>query len=246
MSTCPPLARDRLVGLADSSKSLVGTLENGKLPPLMAPELLDKHLGSLATILSRMLDVDIFPWLEVKRRPTKQERYRSSTIVADRLCGAVAEPIVRNAQEKRQLALIEKYLTGRGYKLKAPPAATPLTQVEPGTFTFRLNVLVKPSNAEAKSVKIPIDAVIQPKAAKLPHLPLLIEAKSAGDFTNVNKRRKEEATKMNQLKATLGDRVVFILFLCGYFDAAYLGYEAAEGIDWIWEHRLEDIDRLGI
>jgi hypothetical protein len=230
MSTCPPLARDRLIGLADSSKSLVGTLEAGKVPSIMSPELLDKHLDSLSTILSRMLDVDIFPWLERKRRPTKQERYRSSTIVADRLCGAVSEPIVRNAQEKRQLALIEKYLIGRGYKLRAPPAATPLTQMEPGTFTFRLNVLVKPTNAEANSVRIPIDAVIQPKAAKLPHLPLLIEAKSAGDFT----------------KATYGDQVVFVLFLCGYFDAAYLGYEAAEGIDWIWEHRIEDIGRLGI
>ncbi len=30
MSTCPPLARDRLVGLADSNKNLVETLEEGK------------------------------------------------------------------------------------------------------------------------------------------------------------------------------------------------------------------------
>jgi len=246
MSTCPPLARDRLIGLADSSKNLVGTLEAGKVPPLLSPELLEKHLRRIAGILSQMLDVDIFPWLEGKRRPTKQERYRSSTIVADRLCGAVANPIVRNAQEKRQLALIEKYLVARGYKLKAHPAGAPLTQMEPGTFAFRLNVLVKPSRADAKTVKIPVDAVIQPRKAKLPHLPLLIEAKSAGDFTNVNKRRKEEATKISQLKGTYGDRVVFVLFLCGYFDAAYLGYEAAEGIDWIWEHRIEDIDQLGI
>lgn len=246
MSTCPPLARDRLIGLAGSTKSLVGTLETGKVPPLLSPELLEKHLRNIARILSKMLDVDIFPWLDEKRRPTKEERYRSSTIVADRLCGAVAEPIVRNAQEKRQLALLESYLTARGYNFKPHPAGTPLTQMEPGTFVFRLNVLVKPSRTGAKTVKIPIDAVIQPRKAKLPHLPLLIEAKSAGDFTNVNKRRKEEATKINQLKATYGDQVQFILFLCGYFDAAYLGYEAAEGIDWIWEHRLKDIDQLGI
>jgi hypothetical protein len=190
--------------------------------------------------------VDIFPWLPERRRPTEEERYRSSTVVADRLCGAVAEPIVRNAQEKRQLALIEEYLIEHGYNRKALPATISLNQMEPGTFTFRLNVLVKPSVAEAKTVKIPIDAVIQPKDAVLPHFPILIEAKSAGDFTNVNKRRKEEATKINQLKATYGDRVIFVLFLCGYFDAAYLGYEAAEGIDWIWEHRIEDIDKLGI
>lgn len=246
MSTCPPLARDRLIGLADSIKNLVGTLEEGKLPPRLPVEELDVHLKKITAILSQMLDVDIFPWIGEKRKSTKEERYRSSTIVADRLCGAIAEPIVRNAQEKRQLALIEKYLINRGYKLKAPHAATPLNQMEPGTFTFRLNVLVKPSKAEAKTVRIPIDAVVQPKKTKLPHLPILIEAKSAGDFTNVNKRRKEEAMKINYLKATHGKNVVFVLFLCGYFDAAYLGYEAAEGIDWIWEHRSQDLDQLGI
>jgi hypothetical protein len=176
---------------------------------------------------------------------TRGERYRSSTIVADWLCGAVADPIVRNAQEKRQLALIEKYLTARDYSLKAHPAGVPITSMEPGTFSFRLNVLVTPSKVETRSVKIPVDAVVQPKTAVLPCLPVLIEAKSAGDFTNVNKRRKEEAIKINYLKATYGERVVFVLFLCGYFDASYLGYEAAEGIDWIWEHRIEDLAQLG-
>jgi XamI restriction endonuclease len=246
MATCPPLARDRLIGLADSSKNFVGNLELGKIPPQLSPELLAEHLAKISGVISKMLDVDIFPWLAEKRRPTEEERYRSSTIVADRLCGAVAEPIVRNAQEKRQLALLEQRLVGKGYKLKAHPPGTPLTEMEPGTFSFRLNVFVKSPKADAKAVRIPVDAVIQPLKAKLPHLPLLIEAKSAGDFTNVNKRRKEEATKINQLKATYGEQVVFVLFLCGYFDAAYLGYEAAEGIDWVWEHRIEDIDQLGI
>jgi hypothetical protein len=246
MATCPPLARDRLIGLADSSKNFVGNLELGKIPPQLSPELLAEHLAKISGVISKMLDIDIFPWLAEKRRPTEEERYRSSTIVADRLCGAVAEPIVRNAQEKRQLALLEQRLVGKGYKLKAHPPGTPLTEMEPGTFSFRLNVFVKSPKANAKAVRIPVDAVIQPLKAKLPHLPLLIEAKSAGDFTNVNKRRKEEATKINQLKATYGEQVVFVLFLCGYFDAAYLGYEAAEGIDWVWEHRIEDIDQLGI
>src|ERR1035438_7863990 len=228
MSTCPPLARDRLIGLADSSKNLVGCLEEGKLPPQLSTALLLEHLGRITGIISRMLDVDIFPWLGEKRRPTEEERYRSSTIVADRLCGAVADPIVRNAQEKRQLALIEKYLVERGYKHKAHPPGQPLDQMESGTFSFRLIVKVKNSQTEGKSVNIPVDAVIQPLSATLPHLPVLIEAKSAGDFTNVNKRRKEEAVKVSQLRAAYGEHVVFVLFLCGYFDAAYLGYEAAE------------------
>jgi hypothetical protein len=122
----------------------------------------------------------------------------------------------------------------------------PLDRMEPGTFSFRLNVPVKPPNTEVETVKISIDAVIQPKKSKPPHLPVLIEAKSAGDFANVNKRRKDEAIKINYLRSTLGEQVFFVLFLCGYFDAAYLGYEAAEGIDWIWEHRTEDLDLLGL
>jgi len=33
-------------------------------------------------------------------------------------------------------------------------------------------------------------------------------------------------------------------FLCGYFEPGYLGYEASEGIDWIWEHRINDLATL--
>ncbi len=85
-----------------------------------------------------------------------------------------------------------------------------------------------------------------PKNEKAGNLPFLIEAKSAGDFANVNKRRKEEATKMNQLRRTYGRNVRYILFLCGYFDSGYLGYEAAEGIDWVWEHRVDDLGKFGL
>jgi type II restriction enzyme len=43
------------------------------------------------------------------------------------------------------------------------------------------------------------------------------------------KRWKEEAIKITQLKATYGEQVVFVLFLYGYFDAAYLGSNNDEG-----------------
>jgi hypothetical protein len=112
----------------------------------------------------------------------------------------------------------------------------------PGTYAFRMNVVV----GQQRRVNLPIDVVIQPKAPRPGRLPLLLEAKSAGDFTNVNKRRKEEATKIRQLKDTYGAGVEYLLFLCGYFDAGYLGYEAAEGLDWVWEHRITDMDLLGI
>jgi len=242
MCTAPPLAVDRLIGLADASKNLVGRMEKGKLPTRMQAAYLDAQLTKLCRILFRLLDRDIFPWLDKRKSPTPHERDRASTIVADRLCSAVANPIVRNAQEQRQLAFIGGYLDKRGYRKQAHTPGKPLTEMEPGTYTFRMNLAV----GKALKVNIPIDVVIQPKKPRKDRLPILIEAKSAGDFTNTNKRRKEEATKIRQLQGTYGASVVFILFLCGYFGSDYLGYEAAEGIDWVWEHRIDDFEKLGL
>jgi len=242
MCTAPPLAVDRLVGLASASKSLIGSMEKGKLAVRMTAELVDENLDKVCRVLAKLLDRDIFPWLDADNKPTDHERDRASTIVADRLCSAVANPIVRNAQEQRQLALIGRYLDKRRYRKEPHPSGKPLTEMEAGTYTFRLNVAV----GKSLKVNIPVDVVIQPKRLRKDRLPILIEAKSAGDFTNTNKRRKEEATKIHQLQATYGEAVPFILFLCGYFGSDYLGYEAAEGLDWVWEHRIDDLAKLGL
>ncbi len=117
--------------------------------------------------------------------------------------------------------------------------------MRPGTFSFRLIIPVV-RGGSGKSINVPVDAVVMPRDGREGALPLLLEAKSAGDFTNVNKRRKEEAAKMNQLRHTYGENVRFILFLCGYFDSGYLGYEAAEGMDWVWEHRIDDLGKFGL
>ena len=117
--------------------------------------------------------------------------------------------------------------------------------MEPGTFALRLNVPAEQEGAGRK-VNVPIDAVIMPKTARAGDLPVLVEAKSAGDFTNVNKRRKEEAVRVAQLRKAYGRDVTYVLFLCGYFDSGYLGYEAAEGIDWVWEHRIVDFEKFGL
>jgi hypothetical protein len=241
MCTCPPLARDRLIGLAYANKNLVGKMEQGLVPARISQTLFRQHLMRITKTLARMLDVDIFPWLKAGRQATKVERYRASTIVADRLCNAVSDPIIRNAHEKRQIELVAHYLRARRYVQKAPIASAPITEMEPGTFSYRVNFSV----ADGK-VKIPIDIVVQPRRPRPSRLPLLIEAKAAGDFTNVNKRRKEEAMKIHQLKQEYGRDIEFLLLLGGYFDSGYLGYEAAEGFDWIWEHRIEDLDILNL
>ena len=74
----------------------------------------------------------------------------------------------------------------------------------------------------------------------------MVEAKSAGDFTNTNKRRKEEAKKISQLRRRTGRTSVTLFSFADTSIADILGYEAADGIDWVWEHRIEDFDQLGI
>jgi len=246
MSTCPPIAVDRLIGLAGVSKSLVMCMEQDKrLPPRMPTPLADAQLEKIAGIIERMADPDIFVWLGREQQPTEVETHRAATIVADRLCGAVANPIIRNAQEKRQLAAIKAWLEARGYTQIADGAQIKFNQMQPGTFSFRMNVPITLEGGNT-SINIPVDAVIMPRTRPAGQLPIFFEAKSAGDFTNTNKRRKEEAVKMTQLRATYGAGVEFNLFLCGYFDSGYLGYEAAEGIDWVWEHRIDDLEKFGL
>ncbi len=246
MFTSPPLAADRLIGLANVSAHLVKTMEKkNRLSPRMPRQKLNGDLAKIGKIIEKMADPDVFVWLERKDGPSEQELHRAATIVADRLCGAVANPIIRNAQERRQLDAIGNWLKTRGYKKLSGGESTRHDELQLGTYSFRLNVPVKQAD-NAKSLNIPVDAVVVPKSAKAGELPLLIEAKSAGDYTNVNKRRKEEAAKMNQLRRTYGHGVRYILFLCGYFDTSYLGYEAAEGIDWVWEHRISDLGKLGL
>lgn len=239
MATLPPIARDRLIGLADVPKNLVENMEEkNRLPPLMDRVKVTEALTRIGRLIERLADRDIFPWLGENRKPTEQEAYRAATIVADRLSGAVANPIIRNAQEQRQLQVIREWLEGRGYT-EAQPGVR-FDQLKPGTFAFRLNVTVE------GGTNIPIDVVVMRRTSQSRGGPLLIEAKSAGDFTNPNKRRKEEAQKMKQLRETYGNDIEFILFLCGYFDSGYLGYEAAEGIDWVWEHRIDDLEAFGV
>jgi hypothetical protein len=242
MSTCPPLAVDRVIGLAGVSRNLVSCMEAGTLPRRIAPAALQADLEKIGDIIERMADPDIFVWLESGHPPVDAEVRRAATIVADRLCGAIANPVIRNAQEKRQLAALEAWLEGRGYKRLAE--GMKYNAMPPGTFSFRLNVPVKAESGAI--VNIPIDTAVMPRKAKTGDLPFMIEAKSAGDFTNPNKRRKEEAQKINQLRHTFGNGVRFVLFLCGYFDSGYLGYEASELIDWVWEHRIDDFAQFGI
>src|SRR5207245_5086434 len=61
MSTCPPLAVDRLIGLAGISTNLVKTMElEKKLPARMKGAEVDLQLGKIASIIEKLADPDSF------------------------------------------------------------------------------------------------------------------------------------------------------------------------------------------
>ncbi len=246
MATSPPLARDRLIGLAYVSPTLVKSMEETtkhppRIPPRMSEAQAEQELARICQIIERLADRDLFTWMEGEDEPETEAVHRGALILADRLCGAAADPIIRNAQERRQLQALREWLGARGYRHVTTASIPSVYEMEPGTFTFLYNV---PVHSGKGTVNIPVDCVVMPRVARSAGLPWFIEAKSAGDFTNTNKRRKEEAQKAHQLRQTYGDVAKLALFLCGYFDTPYLGYEAAEGIDWVWEHRIDDLALL--
>ena len=175
MSTCPPLAVDRLIGLAGVPSSLVRRMESEKkLPVQLKGAALDTELRKIGSIIERMADPDIFVWLNRNEPAKETEIHRAATIVADRLCGSVANPIIRNAQEKRQLAAIKSWLENRHYRQLAMGEGTKFNAMSSGTFSFRMNVPV--SLEGGRQVKIPIDAVVMPRRSKAGYLPIFFEA----------------------------------------------------------------------
>lgn len=237
MTASPSLARDRLAGFADVPRGHLKTLEEGKIVTSKGkPTAAAASLPSIARTMSRLVDPALAPWLEEKRRPHDSELNYFRAVVTDRLAAADAEPILRNTQEERQLDKAVEYLEARGYRNEKP---TTLKRMMPGTYALRFTV-------RADDTNIPVDLVLQPKSADEGDLPIMIEAKSAGDYANTNKRRKEESDKLKHLRVEFGRSVRYLLLIGGYFPETYLEYERDAGIDWIWEHNLDsDFTRAG-
>ena len=245
MATTPPLASDRLIGLADVPAGLMKSLEEGKLPKKMKKDDLENYLRNIIKVVSRLLDKQLMSWIESKSHPTSEQLQIAKIVLADRLCASFANPIIRNEQERRQLKCIREYLQGKGYTYLE--SIDDFRKMNRGSFSFHVDV---PLKKQSRTVHMPIDAVIMTKNSKRGDFPFLIECKSAGDYANVNKRRKEESEKMRSLIGTYGEKIkdkrLFKLFLCGYFNNDYLSFEAGSGIDWIWEHRIDDFEKAGI
>lgn len=245
MATAPPIAVDRLIGLAQVPGAMVKRMEkDDALPTRQSADELNANLSAIAAVISHLLDRDLFVWLQRDDEPTVVELERAASVVADRMTGAITRPALAGAQERRQLDSIRQWLVAHDYRDTANDDEFRFDAMAAGTFRIHANVpAVLPND---RQVNVPVDIAIMPHGGDARDYPILVEAKSAGDFANVNKRRKEEAAKVGQLRRAYGRRIRLVLFLGGYFDAGYLGYEAAEGIDWVWEHRPDDFEKVGL
>lgn len=153
MATCPPIARDRLIGLAGVPRNLVTTMEENKsLPPRMESAQLQENLEKIGKVILELIDFDILVWLDRDDEGETEEIRRAATIIADRLCGAEANPILRNAQEKRQLTSIQSWLQERGYTFNEEVSSKKFDELSPGTFVYHFNVPVQQAagNTEIK------------------------------------------------------------------------------------------------
>lgn len=81
MTTAPPIARDRLIGLSYTTPNLVKSMEetrkhDPRVPPRMSEDQLQKELDQICEVLHEMVDRDICPWLGTDEVPTKRQLRR--------------------------------------------------------------------------------------------------------------------------------------------------------------------------
>ena len=82
MCTAPPIARDRLIGLAGVSKSMVGTMEkDGRIPPKMNDADRDSNLEAMGKTLTALADPVLFPWIKKGRKPDQAEAQDRKSVV---------------------------------------------------------------------------------------------------------------------------------------------------------------------
>ena len=71
MSTCPPMARDRLKGIAEiGCGSLITNMENENKPHITKSKTTEKDLINICKTIESLLDQELLPWLKSGEKPT--------------------------------------------------------------------------------------------------------------------------------------------------------------------------------
>lgn len=143
MSTCPPLAVDRLIGLAGVPSSMVKRMEEKKRLPLrMTAANVDQELAKIGAIIEKMGDPDIFIWLGRKEPPL------SSRIASAALSRTPSSAMLkRSASSLRSRHGWRRAATSSWLQTQAP--ASMLCRLEPSA-----SARMSPSNTQAREEAI--------------------------------------------------------------------------------------------
>lgn len=93
---------------------------------------------------------------------------------------------------------------------------------------------------------LPIDVIVRPNEQRADGLPVLMNVQSHDSFAAAIRNKDAQHDIAGGLRMNYGDNVPFVLMLGGYCDGGYLGTQAGEGIDWVWQHRIADLQQLGL
>lgn len=197
-------------------------------------------------LLRKELDESLAPWILEARKPTDAERTRSVIVAADRILRRSTSTELRYKHEPRQLGKLENFLKRCGYsEVQGTNITDPRRDMKQGTFAFRVNI--DGTTVDGVTLKQNVDTLIMPTSKSGNFLPIFLEAKSMTDEVNPNKRQKEEAQKVDNVRRrwqTSDEKLNFVLLLGGTVPRRYLEVEAGSGLDWIWEHRVQDLSAL--
>ena len=203
-------------------------------------------LSGIVSLLEKELDESLAPWIVEKRSPTKDEMSRSVIVSADRILKRSTSTELRYKHEPRQLDKLKEYLDSKGYsEVNGTGISDPRKDMEPGSYAFRVNI--DGLTIDGVTLKQNVDTLIMPFSKTTGLLPIFLEAKSMTDEVNPNKRQKEEAQKVDNVRRkwqNKSEKLNFVLLLGGTVPRRYLEVEAGSGLDWIWEHRVNDLDKL--
>jgi hypothetical protein len=231
MSTCPPIAVDRLIGLAGVSGTLVCSMGEGKLAARMKAELLEENLKKICGVLSKFLDRDIFPWIDAGTDPTDDERDRALTIVTDRLCSAVANDPARVVRRRHQQ-----------FQEAVTMFATVESNTAPDSYAFDVSVPL----LMGRDAVLPVDVCVCGASRDRESKKLFLDMGSASSRREARVDVVRAVRKRRAFKMTYHDTAQYVLILGGVYDAGCLGVLAAEGVDWVWQHRIAELSELTV
>ena len=98
--------------------------------------------------------------------------------------------------------------------------------------------------AMGREALVPADVLVRPMRRRPNGLALLIDVQSPTSWRDLKRAVARAVQKQRAIQMTYADRVRYVLVVGGEIDAGALGTLAAEGLDWVWQHRISQLSIL--